>query len=152
MTIKFNATFTETIFTAATKAIISTVDADDLYTEIARIPVTDLGDLSGPESDQDEIVDGLNDQIRQLTAERGLQVTGSDGDGENLFWTTAPMLPIDAAAANHQSAVKAEAATRAELYSALKEQVRQGMTRSEVARRAGITRVTVDRVLRMPSA
>lgn len=57
-------------------------------------------------------------------------------------------LPIDVAAAKHQAAAKAEAQARAELYEVIREQVRQGMPVSHAAARAGITRVTVARVLR----
>lgn len=145
---KFFAEFTDDIFTTSTEAILSSIDSEDSYTEILRIAVTELGTLAGPDHDQQDIVDGLSDRVAELAAEAGLLVTDSDSgsDGE-LYWTVAAMLPIDVAAAKHQHAAKAEAKARAELYEAVREQIRQGMPLSHVAARAGITRVTVDRVL-----
>jgi len=145
---KFFAEFSDEVFTTSSEAIISTIDADNSYTEIARIPITDLGTLAAPDAAQDEIVDGLNGRIAELAAENGLIITGSDSgsDGE-LYWTAVTMLPIDAAAVAHQKTVAAEVEARATLYEAVREQVRQGMPVSHAAGRAGITRPTVDRIL-----
>ena len=82
---KMNATFTS--LTSNGQAVISTIDADDTYTEIARLDVADLGTIAPDDHDQDDIMDGLNDAIDGIAAARGLKVTGSDGDSENFFWT-----------------------------------------------------------------
>lgn len=84
--IKINATFTNAIFTTSTEAIISTISADDCYTEIARINVADLGTIAPVDHDQDSIMDGLNDKIEELAANLELTITGADGDSENFFW------------------------------------------------------------------
>ena len=145
---KFFAEFTDQVFTPTTMAIISFINVDDRHTEVCRIPVSELGDLAGEEEAQDAIVEGLAAKVKELAAEDGLIITGSDsGDEGELSWTVGAMLPITVAAVAHQKTVAAEVEARAILYEAVREQVRQGMPVSHAAACAGITRPTVDRIL-----
>jgi len=145
---KFFAEFTAQVFTPTTIATISFINADDRHTQICRIPVSELGELAGDGEAQDSIVGGLTEKVKELAADRSLMITGSDsGDEGELYWTVETMLPIGVAAAKHQKTVAAEAEARADLYAAVREQVRQGMPLSHAALWAGITRPTVDRIL-----
>lgn len=87
MTNRINATFTTETFTTKTEAIISTIDENDIYTEIARIAVTDLGTLAAADEDQDDIINGLNDYVDAFAATLGKTIISQDGEGDNLFWT-----------------------------------------------------------------
>ena len=84
--------------TADSVAVISTVDEDDQYTEILRLPASDVIPEEEFTLDPDEydilfdrIVDELNDTVVEYAAENGLMITGQDS-ADQFFWDVAPAL------------------------------------------------------------
>ena len=82
--------------TADSVAVISTVDDDDQYTEVLRLPASDVVaaeefTLDPAEYDIvfDRIVDELNDTVVEYATENGLVITGRDSADE-FFWDVAP--------------------------------------------------------------
>jgi hypothetical protein len=84
--------------TADSIAVISTVDADDQYREILRLPTRDVipaeeFTLDPTEYDIlfDRIVDELNTTVVEYAKDNGLMITGRDGT-DQFFWEVAPAL------------------------------------------------------------
>ncbi|WP_156109787.1 hypothetical protein [Cryobacterium sp. MLB-32] len=70
-------------------AIISTVDADDAYTEVRRVKLDDIATDHGDfDSFRDEVVGALGHIADEIAATAGLTITGHTGHDE-VFWTAA---------------------------------------------------------------
>lgn len=75
--------------TGDSTAIISTVAADDTYTEVRRVKLNDIATDHGDfDSFRDEVVQALGHVADEIAAAAGLTVTGHTGHDE-LFWTAA---------------------------------------------------------------
>ncbi|SDL09432.1 hypothetical protein SAMN05216282_1287 [Cryobacterium psychrotolerans] len=77
-------------------AVISTIDEQDQYTEVARLPASDVIRAEEFTFDSDEydilfdrIVDELDSTVEEYAQDNGLTITGRDSD-DQFFWDVAP--------------------------------------------------------------
>jgi hypothetical protein len=82
--------------TADSVAVISTVDEDDQYTEVLRLPASDVipaGEFTLDVTEYDSlfnrIVDELNNSVVEYATDNGLTITGRDS-ADQFFWDVAP--------------------------------------------------------------
>lgn len=82
--------------TADSVAVISTVDDDDQYTEVLRLPASDVipaGEFTLDVTEYDSlfnrIVDELNNSVVEYATGNGLTITGRDS-ADQFFWDVAP--------------------------------------------------------------
>lgn len=80
-------------------AVISTVDEDDQYTEVLRLPASDVipaGEFTLDRTEYDilfdRIVDELSNTVVEYAKDNGLVITGRDSVGQ-FFWDVAPAAP-----------------------------------------------------------
>lgn len=82
--------------TADSVAVISTVDDDDQYTEVLRLPASDVIPADEFTLDPDEydilfdrIVDELDSTVEEYATDNGLMITGRDSI-DQFFWEVEP--------------------------------------------------------------
>jgi hypothetical protein len=82
--------------TADSVAVISIVDEDDQYTEVLRLPASDVisaGEFTFDRAEYDilfdRIVDELNNTVVEYAKDNGLRIIGRDS-ADQFFWDVAP--------------------------------------------------------------